>query len=150
MEAMSRTSLRGLFAGSRDSGFFPLGVGMGMLCCFLAMGCQKEGPALYTVSGKVTFQGRTVPTGLVVFVPEEGKTSSSPIAEDGSYLLETISGKHRVGITAIPEPPPGIEDPMQYRSPPPLVPSRYNRPDQSGLVVEVKPSKENRIDLPLR
>lgn len=115
----------------------------------MASGCGRSGPERFTVSGKVTYRSKPVPTGSVLFVPQRGPASASPIAADGSYRLEAVAGKHQVGVTAIAEPPPGANE-MTYVAPPPLVPSKFARPDGSGLVVEVRPNEENKIDIELQ
>ncbi len=116
--------------------------------CFLVSGCGEAGPTKCSVTGVVSYNGRPLPTGNVIFVPEEGPAAAGTIASDGSYHLEAVAGRHRVGVTAVPEPPPGTDE-MTYVSPPPLVPAEYGRPDTSGLVVEVQPSKNTTIDINL-
>jgi hypothetical protein len=120
-----------------------------VIAILVASGCGESGPERYAVSGKVTYQTQSVPTGSVFFVPQRGPASAGPIAADGSYQLEAVAGKHRVGVTAIAAPPPGANE-MTYVAPPPLVPPKYARPDSSGLIVEVRPDRENKIDINLQ
>lgn len=50
------------------------------LPCLTGCGSSK-------VSGKVTYQGKTVPGGLVVFHGANNWTGNSPIEQDGSYTI---------------------------------------------------------------
>lgn len=111
-------------------------------------GCGDTGPTRYPVAGVVTYNGRPVPTGNVIFVPDEGPAAVTTIAEDGGYHLEAVAGRHRVGVTAIPEPPPGTDE-GSYISPPPLVPSKFGRPSTSGIVVEVQSHENTGMDITL-
>jgi len=122
------------------------GVLLAALVCLVLVGCDS-GPTVYPVEGTVTFDGRPVPTGNVMFMPDEGPAAAGTIAKDGTYRLAAVAGRHRVGVTALPEVPPG-EDRIHFFGEP-LVPAQYARPDTSGLVVEVKPESSNRIDLNL-
>ncbi|MBN2292157.1 MAG: hypothetical protein JXM70_07010 [Pirellulales bacterium] len=122
----------------------------GLLVLVVALsGCGDSGPVKYPVSGVVSYNGQPLPTGNVMFVPEEGGPPAvCAIGADGSYSFEAIAGRHRVGVTAIPEPPPGANE-MNYRAPKPLVPPKFGRPDTSGISVEVQEDKENNIDIKL-
>src|SRR6478752_10675518 len=79
------------------------------LAAAVAIGCTKKGGlATAPVSGKVTYRGKAVPTGTVMFVPSEGPAATGEIGSDGSYKLTTFSpgdgaviGTHKVTITAL-------------------------------------------------
>jgi len=95
----------------------------------------------------VTYRGQPVPTGNVMFVSDEGPPAAGTITKDGTYRLKAVAGRHRVGVTALPEIPPGDKGVNFFGEP--LVPQQYARPDTSGLVVEVEPEASNHIDLNL-
>jgi len=122
-----------------------------LVCLLGILGCSKEPPKepTYRVEGKVTYQGRAVPHGAVTFHRDAGHPFAGQLQEDGSYALHAAAGAYRVGIVAFAPPPP---DTNPETAPPtrPLVPRRYNRPDSSGITFEVKPSDDNRLDLPLK
>lgn len=132
--------------------------------CFLALagavlftGCGPQGPKTYPVKGIVSHQGKPLPLGAVMFVPDDGPSGSAAIQPDGSYQVELIAGTHRVGVVAIP-PRQGKVDPYAeggldttgFPEPKPLIPDQYNRYETSGIQIEVRPSGENvaNIDLP--
>jgi hypothetical protein len=123
-------------------------------------GCDS-GPALpprAKVKGRVTLDGKALPRGMVMFVPDKSRGTSGPpavggIDSTGHYELSTdrqsdgdgaVVGFHQVRIIAN-EP---AKDAMQSMTPS-LIPLRYNNEATSGLHFEVKAGQENDIDLPL-
>ena len=122
---------------------------VGLTTWLLAAGCGGRGPSQYAVHGTVTYRGKPVPTGNVMFVPESGVAAAASIGSDGTYRLMAAAGKHRVVVTAVPVPPPGA-NPTNYKPPAPLVPPKFGRPETSGLVVEVGSNRQNEIDLTLQ
>jgi len=109
-----------------------------------ASGCmRKSGPETAPVFGKVTFKGKPLPNGTVMFVPGEGPAAYGEIGSDGNYRLSTnnadgaVLGTHKVSITALGD--IGTALPEQ-RNPLPqsLLPRKYLNHDESGLTVEVK------------
>ncbi len=113
-------------------------------------GCGgPAGPPTYPVSGKVLYRGEPLSRGTVLFIPEDGPAAGTAIADDGSFSLDAVAGNHRVGITSIPEPPPGAT-PENYDPPPALIPTRYSRPHTSGLTAEVNPGEENHVTFELQ
>ena len=114
----------------------------------LAAGCGQRGPERYEVTGKVTFQGKALPLGTVMFVPQQGPAVTATIDSDGSYALRASAGQHRVAVTAVPPVPPGIDE-MSYEPRPPLIPEKFGRLDRSGIAVAVELQDRNTIDLVL-
>ncbi len=117
------------------------------LTCFLLMvfllaaGCGRSGPRTYRVSGTVTFNGKPVNEGDILFVPAD--TARGPTAAkiaNGKYVAEAAAGVCRVEISAIeigPNTPrvDGVPIPSNY------LPARYNM--HSELSVEVEPHNRN-------
>jgi hypothetical protein len=112
-------------------------------------GCGRHGPAQYPVCGTVTYRGKTVPTGNVMFVPKHGTPTAAVIGPDGSYRLMAAVGEYQIGVTAVSVPPPGA-NPETHHPSPPLVPPKFGRPETSGLLAEVDADRQNRIDFKLR
>ena len=81
---------------------------MALLClamCCVATGCGPSRPKTVPVSGRVTWQGKSVTTGRITFYPTAGRPASAAIGADGVYHLTTfesddgaVLGKHRVTI----------------------------------------------------
>ena len=71
-------------------------------------GCSKNGGLITApVKGKVTFKGKPLPNGTVMFVPGEGPAATGEIGSDGAYRLTTgsidgaVLGNHKISITAL-------------------------------------------------
>jgi hypothetical protein len=120
-------------------------------------GCaRKGGMETAPVSGKVTYRGKALPTGTVMFVPTEGPAATGEIGKDGTYKLTTyregdgaVIGEHKVTITAL----QGMEGALpEVRSgtPGPLVPAKYLSAETSGLIAEVKPKTNNEVNFELK
>jgi hypothetical protein len=73
----------------------------------LGCGGKKVGPTLFTVSGKVTFDGKPVPVGFVTFEPDTSQQNAGPgcgaAIKNGYYETETnkgvTGGPYRITVT---------------------------------------------------
>lgn len=113
----------------------------------LACGCHKPTPAVPApVRGVVTYQGRPLSGGLVVFTPTRGlKPYAARLDAEGHYELE-------------PRPPAaeGLPPGVSLGVPPGVyqvtfagasgMPGELRRPDTSGVAREVLAGRENVID----
>jgi hypothetical protein len=119
----------------------------------LAAGCQRPA-ALNPVSGKVSYRGMVLQSGVIVFTPdtsrgESGRIALGTIRPDGTYTLAmdaaegAPAGWYRVTVAAFAPPPPGAATGA------PLLPEKYRDPQLSMLNCEVKPDRSNRIDFNL-
>jgi hypothetical protein len=122
------------------------------LCLFLG-GCGGPVvPELYSVSGKVTYQGKPVPKAKINFIPvnkEDAKKANLPgdragaeTDENGEYVVfwgseneGAPAGKYMITIVAFA--PYGPNDDTEV-APPSLIPKSYSDPKTSGLTREVK------------
>jgi hypothetical protein len=123
--------------------------GTGVVVLALAAGCGTNappGPA--TVRGKLTFNGRPVAGGLVVFAPDprrggRGKPVSAETGPDGGYRFPldrsppVPAGWYRVALMPAAPGPPGAGVPF---------PPQLARPDLSGLEREVRAGQEHVFD----
>jgi len=136
-------------------------------------GCSR-GPQMAKVSGKVTYKGKAVPTGTIMFHPDSGPTAVGAIGPDGAYTLTTIKkgdgavvGSHRVTIQATTVGSGSLADPSSFeeemqlaqRKDPKakvlvpgkvewIVPQKYSRPETTDLTATVE-SGANTIDFTL-
>jgi len=133
-------------------------------------GCGQKVSERAKVHGKVTYKGKPLPFGSVLFmpveVPKDGlmEPASGQIEPDGSYALTSpeggaILGEHKVIVYAV-EPatpaagaqPPANADPSaapaqaKMKSLKNLVPQKYAAPDTTPLTRKVV-AGENTIDL---
>lgn len=113
------------------------------LVSLLMFGCggPSDQPQLVDVTGHVTLDGEPLAGALVLFGPEEGRSSFAYTDEEGHfelmYLADTagaVTGLHKVSITAAPEeeeePDPGSEPVVEP------VPAKYNTATTLTRVVE--------------
>jgi hypothetical protein len=97
-----------------------------LLACVLAGGCQPASDVV-EVSGTVRWNGKPIPTGMIVLQPAE--PHQAPVGgkiEDGKFLLHTKPGKMRVQVEAVRatlqrDPQTGTFLGEMY------IPTRYNR-----------------------
>ena len=120
-----------------------------LLALFLG-GCGDKGPKLAPVKGAITYKGKPVPQGSIMFQPDEGPAATAEI-QDGNFTLKTfkdgdgaVLGKHKVTVISLPD-QSGLLPENRNPLPTPLVPFDYSFPDKSGLtaVVENKPNVIN-------
>ncbi|HVW02059.1 MAG TPA: hypothetical protein VHB77_17040 [Planctomycetaceae bacterium] len=120
-----------------------------MLCAVLltTTGCSRgggDGPKLYPVAGRVTFDGKPVASGEIVFAATDGSHIAGAQIVDGEYSLKAAAGKKKVQITALRDVPgefrednPG--ESVQVREM--YIPPQYN--SQSMLEVNVEKANED-------
>jgi hypothetical protein len=117
-------------------------------------GCGDKLPKTAPVSGAITYKGKAVPQGSIMFQPEDGTAATGQI-KDGHYVLKTfrdgdgaILGKHTVTVISLTD-QSGVLPEDRNPLPPAIVPLEYSFPDKSGLhaVVEDRP---NVIDFHLK
>lgn len=116
-------------------------------------GGNSNRPKTAKVIGKVTYDGKPVETGSLLFVPVGGGSpAQGNIATDGTYTLGTftetdgaILGNFKVMITAWTQPKggPGLpEDAIRGDAGPiSLIPEIYGDLEKSGLTATVKDEK---------
>jgi hypothetical protein len=117
-------------------------------------GCSDGRLKTAPVKGTITYNGKPVPQGSIMFQPEQGPAATANI-KNGSYSLKTyknddgaILGKHKVTVISL-EDQAGRLPEDRNPLPPPIVPLKYNFPDKSGLTAEVK-DEPNTFDFHLK
>lgn len=113
-----------------------------------AWGCGgNDGPKLATVRGQVKLGGKPLTQAAVLFVPEEGRSSTGVTDKDGKYELGyardrkgAVLGKHQVRIGTY------LRANADGKTVPETVPARYNV--HSELSRDVKSGK-NEINFEL-
>ncbi|MDR3622851.1 MAG: hypothetical protein P4L85_26090 [Paludisphaera borealis] len=87
------------------------------------------------VQGKVTYKGKPLTHGTVVFEPDAGREAHGEIGPDGGYTLSTfkagdgaVAGKHRVSISGL-----NKKD----------LPLKYHAPSSSAIEFEVGADKSD-------
>ncbi|HID24040.1 MAG TPA: hypothetical protein EYP14_16790 [Planctomycetaceae bacterium] len=132
----------------------------GLVAWGLGCGGAAKGPATVEVSGTVTFDGKPIPEGHIVFHPAEGTGRSySGRIENGKFSFECEPGAKKVEITATREVPVdrsklSPEEQVQLEEedapgtvPEQYIPARYNTGTE--LTAEVKESGGNSFEFAL-
>jgi hypothetical protein len=105
-----------------------------------------------TVSGKVSYQGRTVTYGSVLILGSDKKTRFGVIQPDGSYTVEGVTpGAVKIGVISRDPAKPASKVPASARATPtwfPL-PPKFEDPATSGIVGTVGSGRvKHDIELP--
>jgi hypothetical protein len=131
------------------------------LLAALALGGCTASDKAASVSGKVTYNGKPVTSGVVVLVGKGGKASDpGQVQDDGTYsIAHAPTGTVKVsfdnpppyatrggGAAADEEAKEAAAQAKKYVATPP----KYKDPDQSGLTFELKVGRNDNCDLPLR
>ena len=128
------------------------------LSCLLATGCgsSERRDVLGPTTGKVTFQGKPVASGEVLFDNGQGIARMAPLGSDGTYVVQSADGfglpvgSYRVAIQ-----PARIEHPLGPIKEPPKpqmnadIPPKYRELSTSGFAAEVK-AGDNRFDFDMK
>jgi hypothetical protein len=121
-----------------------------------ATGC---GPGRGSATGKVTYSGKPLVYGSVVFLGADGLPVSGAIGTDGSYTANNIlEGENHVTIYSInpalavpvdregkPRGKPEVDPKLWFP-----IPDKYIDPQKSGLVFTIKRNTSNPIDIALK
>src|SRR5262245_20090346 len=107
----------------------------------LLVGCSSS-PKTAMVRGKVTYQGKAVPNGTILFKPASGPSATGELEKDGSYTLTTfrkgdgaVPGKYTVVIVAMQDTREALPE-ARAALPPPIIPERYSSAATSELRAE--------------
>lgn len=132
-----------------------------VLCGF---GCsQKVSKPSGTVAGKITYGGKPLDKGSVIFVSDvTGDSAASDLQADGTYTLKygkgfsVPAGDYRVavrGVAMSTQPPPDptelMKNPEKYEVKDP-VPDKYRNPASSGLVAVIKEGTNTDVNFDLK
>lgn len=120
-------------------------------CTFLALaGCGGGGSK---VTGKVSYNGKPLNSGTILFQTEEGVRSAT-IQSDGTYTIEDVpAGNAKIAVTVAPPPekgPDGVsaDEAGTSEANPVLVPEKYSRVETSELTYKVTSGEQTHdIDL---
>jgi hypothetical protein len=137
------------FGAVRVASVLQLVLFLGFAAAIAGCGGTKKETPLVKVSGKVLLAGAPLPMGTVEFHPDSGRGNNSKLRSEGMiksggvYTLITDgregapAGWYKVAINA-----KGMPDMSMMESgkapTPPVINSKYSKPDSSGFSVEVK------------
>jgi hypothetical protein len=110
----------------RSRGRAAVGWVLAVLAAGLGTGCDS-GPKLYRVSGKVTFNGKPVPAGVILFYADTTKGNDAPggyaVIKDGQYDTRNkgkgvVGGPYRVTLTGADGVPVKVGGEMKFQGTP--------------------------------
>jgi hypothetical protein len=113
-------------------------------------GCGQPPPPSFKVSGIVTFQGKPLDHGTVLFHSSAGAAPiKAELRQDGTFDLSAVAGDYKVTVAST-TPGHGIEGVDRDYQPPTLqTPAKYIRLDETPLTATVQSNHENVVHLPL-
>lgn len=121
-------------------------------------GCGSDRLDVAPAKGKVTYKGKALEFGSVLFQPDKGPPARGQIQSDGTFTLGTygdrdgaVIGKHKVEVRCSETQKPGYAPPAGEEAPvgKSLIPAKYNRGETSGLTAEVKAKGPNEFTFDL-
>jgi len=128
-------------------------VGHSVLPCLLLVvvftGCGEGTPQAYNLQGTVSYNGKEVPTGSIIFLSNELKRNTAEIGSDGSFQTELPAGEYQIGVFAPRKSSKEGIDAFDEAPLPPHVPAYFGQPEKSGLSVTIEEHNENTLDLTL-
>ena len=131
-----------------------LHLSMALVAVALLFGCKGRGVDLPTasVSGRVTYQGKPLGFGKIIFFHPSSNAKGADIAADGTFSLIAYQGENCIAVECFDADKPGSKRqrslfPGVDRS---LIPERYMSYGASGLTCEVKPGDDNKVQFDLK
>jgi hypothetical protein len=131
-----------------------------MLLVISALGVPGCGPGRErgTLTGTVTFQGRPVTDGVVIFSDNANAVFMNyDIQPDGTFEVTTAEGKgiwagtYRVAVAPkLADPEMGVIAQPAVIPRPSDIPPRYWKPETSGIEFEVKEGENRPLDIELK
>ncbi len=116
-------------------------------------GCGPRGGDLpkSPVSGSVTYQGKPLSFGRVLFYHSSGHTVGADIAADGTFALDVYQGENGVSIECYDYQRPGSKTQRSRAGgDTSMIPARYLSCGTSGLAITVEPDGKNDVVLELK
>jgi hypothetical protein len=118
-----------------------------------ALGCrQSDRPRLGKVSGTVTYKGKPIIEGDIVFYPETGRSAAGQISAGEIVDVETFenndgapAGKMKVTVVGFNGPKADM-----YNPPKQITPKKYSTVSDTDLTVEINAGEENVVTFDLQ
>lgn len=148
---------------SRSRSATCLSIAAALAILVVVAGCGDGGPKLVPIRGQVTYEGQTLKSGTILYVPRDraaGRQARGEIQPDGTFQLMTFKpgdgalvGEYDIAIVALDVHPgesrEAIEAAGGIVQRGSLIPEKYGDPSTSGLSdsVNADHSGEKRIEL---
>lgn len=110
-----------------------------LLLLLLISGCESK-PATRTLEGAISYAGKPLEHGMIMFQPGTGRPSGTGILPGGKYSVSLAPGDYSVFLNAPPKLPEGFKEGDPIPPPDPnALPAKFSRKETSGLSVKVEP-----------
>lgn len=117
---------------------------LGLLAtCVSLAGCGSDEPVYEygQVSGTVTYQGKPLDHGRVIFQHAAGPAADASIGPDGAYQLEAVVGETRIAVDCR-EPDRHVEGVRKEVVPgASIIPEKFASTERSGLTHTIVPGE---------
>lgn len=117
-----------------------------LLCC--TVGCNDASQGV-SIQGQVSYQGKPISSGALLFFPTKGRPTPAVISQDGSYTCQLPPEKYRVTVTIGVHLPAGWKEGDRIPAPDPLLPPRYSSRVKTPLSVTVVDGQSEPVDFSL-
>ena len=121
-----------------------------VLALLFTTACGDRGPQLAPVTGTVTYKGKPLKTGKILFEPVDGRPARGEIVDGKIVNVSTydkddgaIVGDHSVVIHSF------IREPKGMEIVPSAIPEKYNDPSTSDLTATIVAGETNELTLEL-
>jgi hypothetical protein len=104
--------------------------------CVAAVGCGKTSDGV-AVQGRVNFQGKAFPGGVITFFPASGRPVQAIVDSDGTYHVGLQPCEYRVTLTLSVDLPSGWKEGAPLPPPPITLPAKYTKRVETPLTASV-------------
>jgi hypothetical protein len=130
--------------------YFPVGAFVLAAAVVLTSGCADKGIKKINLSGTVTYNGKTLNSGLLKVAGPNNSYTAAAIQKDGTYkITDVIPGEVKIGVMPSPQSSGSSSGGKDAPTTAPIdLPDKLRDPETSGVKYTITPeTKELNIEL---